>query len=77
MKLPDRITTYKYPIKSHVEIEAEFNSLVSEETVDYNCFAFVAGEVEQKYYNYLTGYGMTGLQQPTSATANPKTTKPL
>jgi hypothetical protein len=30
MKLPDRITTYKYPIKSHVEIEAEFNSLVEE-----------------------------------------------
>jgi hypothetical protein len=26
MKLPDRITTYKYPIKNQVELEAEFKT---------------------------------------------------
>ena len=62
----------RFPNLEHTEYE-----VTSEETVDYNCFAFVAGEVEQKYYNYLTGYDMTGLQQPTSATANPKLQNPF
>ncbi|MEK0194722.1 hypothetical protein [Microcoleus anatoxicus] len=57
MKLPDRITTYKYPIKSHVEIEAEFNSLVEEWRAQTRMLSLVTQKSMNPAYQRIIGMG--------------------
>ncbi|MFM9264640.1 hypothetical protein [Tychonema sp. BBK16] len=57
MKLPDRITTYKYPIKSHVELEAEFNSLVEEWRDQTRMLSLVTQKSMNPAYQRIIGMG--------------------
>jgi hypothetical protein len=57
MKLPDRITTYKYPIKSHLEIEAEFNSLVEEWRDQTRMLSLVTQKSMNPAYQRIIGMG--------------------
>lgn len=57
MKLPDRITTYKYPIKSHIEIEAEFNSLVEEWRDQTRMLSLVTQKSMNPAYQRIIGMG--------------------
>ncbi len=57
MKLPDRITAYKYPVKSHVELEAEFNSLVEEWRVQTRMLSLVTQKSMHPAYQRIIGMG--------------------
>jgi hypothetical protein len=57
MKLPDRITTYKYPIKSQVELEAEFKSLAAEWRAETRMLSLVAQKSMHPAYQRIIGMG--------------------